>query len=438
MSLSAVQRTSNPARFRSRKRQSGSVRRIKALKHQAAMINANKKFMLLVAGYGSGKSHALHLCVTLDAIQYPGIRLLVLAPSYDLLRLNNVPGLQEIFNEWGVKYQFNKSEYIIHLENGSQIICRSMDNPSRIVAFEVARSYIDEADIPTLAQMEVAWNKTLARTRQVYRQANGEVVSNRVWAFSTPEGFKFCYKRWVKLGGADYGMVKARTADNPYLPSDFVQSLRDTYPEQLIEAYLNGEFVNLTSGAVYYTFDRNVHHVDTLPGEKEKLIIGMDFNVRKQAAVVYVERGEQYHAVWEFKDQLDTPEMIKVIKDRFPHNPIYVYPDATGRSGNTTNAGKSDHSLLKKAGFLVKVRASNPFVKDRVAAVNGAFEKGLLYVNTETCPEYTQALEQQTYDVNGRPDKTSGLDHINDAGGYPIAYIMPITDRKSYLSVVSI
>lgn len=437
MSLTALASPTLPRLLRTPRKQRGSIRHVTALKHQAKMMAAKKKFMLLVAGYGSGKSHALHLCALTDIVQYPGIKVLILAPSYDLLKLNNVPAILELLNEWGLKYDLNKSDNIIKLMNGSQIIFRSMDNPSRIVAFEVCRSYIDEADVPPITQMEVAWNKTLGRTRQVLIY-DGQVVSNRVWAFSTPEGFKFCYKRWIKQGGNEYGLVRARTQDNPYLPADFVQSLRDTYPEQLIEAYLNGEFVNLTSGAVYYSFDRTIHHVDTEATETEKLYIGMDFNVNKQAAVVYVKRGEEYHAVWEFKDQLDTPATIEAIKKRFEKNPILVYPDATGKAQRSTGAGKSDHSLLKKAGFVVKVRASNPFVKDRVAAVNGAFEHNKLYVNTTLCPEFTEALEQQVYDVNNAPDKKTGHDHINDAGGYPIAYIMPIVDRKSYLHVVNI
>lgn len=427
-----------PQRIATRTRQTGSVRRIQALKHQAAMLAADKKFMLLVAGYGSGKSHALHLCVVTDAVRYPKIKLLVLAPSYDLLRLNNVPAILEMLSDWNIKYNFNKSEYIIYLSNGSQIIFRSLDNPSRIVAFEVCRSYIDEADVPPLTAMEMGWNKTLARTRQVILH-DGKIVSNRVWAFSTPEGFKFCYKRWVKQGGADYGMVRARTADNPFLPADFIQSLRDTYPEQLIEAYLNGEFVNLTSGTVYYSFDRNVQYSIETAKVSDILYIGMDFNVGKQAAVIYVKRGKAFHAVYEFTGVLDTPKMMELIDARFPKNPKVFYPDATGNSRNTTNAGVSDHAILKDHG-KVKVRPANPFVKDRVAAVNAAFEHDLLFVNVEECPEFTEALEQQIYDVNNRPDKATatGHDHINDAGGYPIAYEMPIANRKSYLKVVQL
>ena len=47
-------------------------------------------------------------------------------------------------------------------------------------------------------------------------------------------------------------------------------------------------------------------------------------------------------------------------------------------------------------------------------------------VNSEKCPELAGNLEQLTYDNNGMPDKTSGLDHLIDAATYPIAFELPI------------
>ncbi|MFV5406917.1 terminase, partial [Acinetobacter sp. 228] len=38
----------------------------------------------------------------------------------------------------------------------------------------------------------------------------------------------------------------------------------------------------------------------------------------------------------------------------------------------------------------------------------------------------TETFEQQVYDDFGMPDKKSGLDHVGDAGGYPLAKRFPI------------
>ena len=56
---------------------------------------------------------------------------------------------------------------------------------------------------------------------------------------------------------------------------------------------------------------------------------------------------------------------------------------------------------------------------------NGRMQVGYR-VNTIKCPEYTEALERMPFDKNGTPDKTSGFDHLTDAGGYFIYYEYPL------------
>jgi hypothetical protein len=145
----------------------------------------------------------------------------------------------------------------------------------------------------------------------------------------------------------------------------------------------------------------------------------MDFNITNMNAVVNVIDGETPKTVAEITKAYDTPDMIHLIKSRYPDHKVVVYPDAAGGARKTS--GKSDVKMLKEAGFTVRMRKSNPLVRDRINAMNNAFkdQKGRVnyFVNTDTCPEYTEALEQLPY-KNGEPDKQSGFDHITDAGGY--------------------
>ena len=76
-----------------------------------------------------------------------------------------------------------------------------------------------------------------------------------------------------------------------------------------------------------------------------------------------------------------------------------------------------DIELLINAGFTIRGGKANPFVRDRVNAMNKAFYDKKYFVNTHNCPEYTEALEKIAY-LNNEPDKHSGLYHITDAGGY--------------------
>jgi hypothetical protein len=91
--------------------------------------------------------------------------------------------------------------------------------------------------------------------------------------------------------------------------------------------------------------------------------------------------------------------------------------------------------LLESAGFVIYANRSNPLVKDRVVATNVAFEKGRVKINDQACPEYARCMEQLAYDANGSPDKKSNLDHLPDAGTYPIAYEMPVVKPVADLRI---
>ncbi|RLE40075.1 terminase, partial [Candidatus Woesearchaeota archaeon] len=98
------------------------------------------------------------------------------------------------------------------------------------------------------------------------------------------------------------------------------------------------------------------------------------------------------------------------------------------------NATQSDLQQIKQAGWRVKRIKKNPVIKDRVTAMNGMFcnakNERRYKVNTNLCPFYTDALEQQAYDSNGFPEKGDGKgDDINDAGGYYIVSQYPIKKR---------
>ena len=98
----------------------------------------------------------------------------------------------------------------------------------------------------------------------------------------------------------------------------------------------------------------------------------------------------------------------------------------------SNNASESDISLLKAARFRVCVNPANPAVKDRILAMNQMIHSGgvrRLHVNVDRCPMFVECLEKQAYDKNGEPDKSSGLDHLNDAAGYFVFYRYPVRGR---------
>lgn len=408
---------------------------------QFELIWSTARFPAMVAGFGAGKTEGLvKRCLRLK-FQYPEQNVAYYLPTYDLVNTIAFPRFEDALAFYGLiegeDFKTVKSGTpMIKLIGGGNIIFRTMDRPGRIVGYEVADSFVDELD--TLKEKDAAevWRRILSRNRQ--KKPDGS--DNTIAVGTTPEGFKFVYDRWKKNPPTDeYKIIKASTYSNRRnLPDNYIDDLIADYPDNLILAYLEGEFVNLTSGSVYPNYDRvdNASIETVLPGEA--LHFGMDFNVGNMAAICFVSRQHpdrkiNPHAVAEIMKVLDTPAMIKAIKARFPNHAIFIYPDASGGSRKTVEASTSDLALLNQAGFNVIANSSNPAVKDRVLAMNmmlAGCSRGKLYVNEVACPMFAEALEKQAYNDKGEPDKTSGLDHPNDAGGYFISTRFPVVDGR--------
>ena len=413
---------------------------ITATEPQGAFLGMHCKFPAFVAGFGTGKSEVMCNSALLDSMEGGSDSIIAMyEPTYDLVRLILAPRMEEKLTDWGIRYKYNKSDNIIYTSSGQfgDFVLRTLDNPARIVGYESFRAKIDELDTLNMEHAEHAWNKVIARNRQLPRTYKPITPkpANTVSVFTTPEGFRFVHDRWVVKKNPGYEMIQASTLSNPFLPEDYVQSLRDTYPGQLIDAYINGEFVNLTAGTVYYAYDRrkNSSRETIKPGET--LYIGQDFNVGHMASTVYVHRGKVWHAVAELVDMFDTPDVVRAITERWKSKGHYIvmYPDASGKNRKSNNASTSDIAQLQQAGFEVRAKSTNPPVKDRVSAMNKALESGMVMINEQACPVTARCLEQQAYDKNGEPDKSGGVDHQNDGTTYPIAYEMPI--RKPVINI---
>lgn len=388
------------------------------------------KHPAFIAGFGAGKSEIMAYSALGDAAHSSDALIGLYAPTYDLVRLITAPRICAKLQEQGIPHRWNKQENIVYTSwpRFGDFVMRTMDNPERIVGYETYRSHVDELDTLKIENARKAWNQIIARNRQA---PSGVIAPfNRVSAYTTPEGFRFVYERWAKEQTEGYEYFQAPTYSNPFLPDDYVQNLRNSYPAELIEAYIEGRFVNLTSGSVYRSYDREANRSRETLKVNEPIRLGMDFNVANMAACAYVLRENDWHCVDEIKGGIDTPSMIQTLKGRYEGHHITIYPDASGKNASSKGASLSDIGLLRDAGFTIRAKPSNPRVKDRVLAVNMAFQSRKVWVNPDTCPETARCLEQQPYDKNGEPDKSSGLDHQNDAFGYPLAYEMPVVKPR--------
>lgn len=406
---------------------------------QAQFLAMEHKFRAYVAGFGSGKTWVGCGGLMQHFWEYPRINAGYFAPSYPQIRDIFYPTVEEVAADWGLSVTVNESNKEVHVFEGRKsrgtIICRSMERPETIVGFKIGKALCDELDVMKAEKARQAWRKIIARMRY---KVDG--LKNGVDVTTTPEGFKFVHEQFVKQLAtkpelqAMYGLIQASTYDNEAnLPDDYIDSLFLTYPPQLIAAYLRGMFCNLTSGSVYPNFDRVLNNTTAERAPGEPLHIGMDFNVLKMAAAAHVIRDDMPYAVDELVDVRDTPTMARLLKERFPETALTIYPDASGQNRSSKNASESDLSILREAGFTIRVNGTNPAIKDRVNSVNAQILNAAGHrrykVNVARCPKLAEALEQQPYDTHGEPDKSIGIDHVVDAAGYFVQKNWPVVKR---------
>ena len=374
----------------------------------------------LSAGYGAGKTRALAAKSVILAFANQGFIGCVMEPTGPLVRdiwQNDFESFLEVYE---IPYTFRASplpEYVLHLPGGdTKILCRSFENWSRIIGLNLAWVLADEIDTVTPSIASKAFPKILGRLR------SGNV--RQFGAASTPEGFRWM---WSTFGSEeaqkreDRKLIRMRSADNPYLPQDFIERLQANYDPSLLQAYLEGQFCNLTTGQVYDRFSRAKHVVSDMPNtDEEPLRIGVDFNVGQMSAVIAVRLGKQLLLIDEVSGAHDTDALAQEIRARFPDRRIYVYPDASGGS-RSTNASRTDIQILESYGFSNQSPKSNPAVRDRVASVQAVLENGKGEVRLQVakhCKRTIECLELQSYTERGEPDKDAGYDHMNDALGY--------------------
>ena len=132
-----------------------------------------------------------------------------------------------------------------------------------------------------------------------------------------------------------------------------------------------------------------------------------------------------------------TEEMCMAIKESFPswqEQGITVRPDATG-SRRTSNTSRSDHEIIRQAGFTVEVNSRNPYRTDRWAACNMGFEKHRVLINLKGCPKLAKELEMLCY-----KDGTCMLNlndpllgHLFDSFGYNVVIEHPVIQLKKVM-----
>jgi hypothetical protein len=315
--------------------------------------------------------------------------------------------------------KINETELTLELKNQSTISIKGADNYDSLRGVGINFLVMDEfADIDP-----EAWMETL---RPTLSDTGGHALF-----IGTPKGLNWAHDLY-KLAEQfpdEWSSFQFTTLQGGRVPESEIESARRTLDERTFRQEYEGTFENF-SGRVYYAFDRKQNiraYTDPLPRE---LHIGVDFNVSPICAVIAVKTATGLHIIDEISIMgSNTDELVEEIRNRYSNHSIVCYPDPAGAQRRTSAGGRTDHTILRNAGFRVLAPHSHNSVRDGITAVNS-----LLHSHDGTircfiapqCKYLTQSLERHTYKAQTLiPDKGE-WDHITDALRYMADYLFPI------------
>ena len=157
------------------------------------------------------------------------------------------------------------------------------------------------------------------------------------------------------------------------------------------------------------------------------------------SAVIAIRDKDDLHIIDEVQIYgSNTDEICDEIKLRYPNSKIFAMPDPAGSAGKTSAGGRTDHTILANAGFIVKAPRKHTPVRDRINAVNSRLctsnNTRHLFVNPK-CKHTIKGLLKHSYkEGTSQPDKKSGLDHQMDALGYLLDYLFPVKKKQTIVA----
>lgn len=397
-----------------------SFKKTSKQREASKIIKSDARNVMLFGGSRSGKTFMLVYAIIVRAMAHKS-RHIILRLNFNHIKTSiwadTLPRVLKLcFPSLPVEY--NRTDYFIRLQNGSEIWVAGLDDEKRIekiLGKEYSTIYFNECSQIPYKSIGVATTRLAEKNplrKKLYYDCNPP--SKKHWTY------------WLFVKHADpitsepvdpkkYSSLLMNPKDNiQNIDEEYIAEVLSQMPENMRRRFELGEFVDDYDGLVYYSFDREKHvkEFNTQPGTK---LIGMDFNVNPMTAVVsQVWNNTLYVQDEVFLENSDTFKMAHTLS-KMGYSGNTIYPDSTG--ANRKTSGKSDHQILKDEGFKIQ-STRNPLVFDRVNNINTLLKHGRLIIHPR-CKKLINDLEKVSWkgqDLDQKSDPS--LTHISDALGY--------------------
>lgn len=425
----------------------------KLLKAQREFLEIPHDYSLDVAvyqgGYGSGKTFAGSLLGILLALKFPGIRGLVGAQTYTLVRDTTLQTYFEHLDNFGFTegkdYDWSSSLQKLTFKNGSEILFRHFDEPNKLKSLNLGFVEIEEmSDIPY-----DTFKMLFGRMRQKVKKSWKD-FTYRIFGHTNPETCRgWVYKTFKENKSPNYRLISAPTTQNIYLPKGFCDELKKVYDEQYYNIFVlaqNGEYNN---GLVIKDFsDENIKEITYQP--EMDLHISCDFNVDPMCWVFAHKTDDKVFYFDEIAmENTTTAKACDEFYRRYPNHKgkIIINGDASGDNRSCTSEYTNYVIINKKLlqfGYDVEIqiKAFNPPIKNRIMAFNSKVrsangevclfvdkkcEKLLYNIYNLKYKEGSSKIDIPTYQQIKQSKELKFLSHPMDAASYLVDFYWPIT-----------
>ncbi|MEB3286169.1 MAG: phage terminase large subunit [Vampirovibrionales bacterium] len=346
-------------------------------------------------GFGSGKTFIGSLLGHILSSQVPRNRGIVVAKTYPIVRDTTLQTYFEHFDTMGLKsgrdYQWRASEQKLKYKNGSEILFRHLDDPSRIKSLNLGWAHMEEmGDID-----ESGFLMLLSRLRLKH------VSRYRLFGTTNPQNGLGWLRRYFEKDRTfavpdstprpqkiQYRRVLAPSTENSHLSAAYLENMKQQFSAEYYRMNVLGQDGGTQKGLLCPQFSESNLDEALQCQATLRLYLSCDFNVDPMCWVI-AHRTQQpgMQIQYEFFDELciENTNIIQTAEEfarRYASHEagIVITGDASGRSRSDSSANPNDSkyrillNTLSNAGMKnvhLDVPSANPHQDLRIETWNG-------------------------------------------------------------------
>lgn len=385
-----------------------------------------------VGGKGGGKTKFCIEELKACALESPGTTYLVARKTIPSLKDTTWRELLESLPDGLIK-DYNKADRNITLINDSRFIGRPLEDPKKFDSLQISGFLIDEAD----ENPKEIYDTLKTRVREMMRSPSGRLIVPRyrtMLSLNPTEEDHWIPRLFLNSPPRDHKLFFCSTLDNlDNLPPTYLQTLKDTYSEDMQQRMIYGMFGRVHKGRPIFPQFRKGCYIEPLTYDPKSTIFrGWDFGYNKPACIwLQFINGQARVLAEKIGSQIYLEDFIplcrQVEQELFPSHPLYKdFCDPHG--ADESDKGQTSVSILNDHGIYPVYRKT--FIEEGVKAIKELLdtknEKGEpRFLIHARCKNLIEGFNGGYHRLDGedRPEKDGYYDHAMDALRYTLVHL---------------